>query len=72
MAQNSNFYIIFLHLFQELETEDPTEVPCTYSKRGTLSLTQRLKELDRLVLANREEELACSLKLNSLLDIIED
>ncbi|XP_060732789.1 germinal-center associated nuclear protein [Tachysurus vachellii] len=57
---------------QELETEDPSEVPCTYSKRGTLSLTQRLKELDRLVLANREEELACSLKLNSLLDIIED
>ncbi|TSK92908.1 Germinal-center associated nuclear protein [Bagarius yarrelli] len=54
------------------ETEDPAEMPSTYRKKGPVSLSQRLKDLDRLVLANREEELACSFKLNSLLEIIKD
>ncbi|KAI5628091.1 germinal-center associated nuclear protein [Silurus asotus] len=57
---------------QEAEIEDPAAVASANRKRGPVSLTQRLKELNRLVIANREEELACSLKLNSLLEIIED
>lgn len=57
---------------QDPETEDPVEVPSIHRKKGPISLTQQLKELDRLVLANQEEDLACSFKLNSLLEIIED
>lgn len=57
---------------QDPETEDPVDVPSTYRKKRPISLTQQLKELDRHVLANREEDLACNLKLNSLLEIIED
>ncbi|XP_030643492.1 germinal-center associated nuclear protein [Chanos chanos] len=37
-----------------------------------VSIAKRLKDLDRLISANREEELACCLKLSSLLDIVED
>lgn len=66
-----SLYLIYLYLFQEADTEDPAEVPSTYRKKGPVSLTQQLKELDRLVLANQEEERACSLKLNSLLEIVE-
>lgn len=75
IAQYSSYFcvnLISLHLFQDPETEDPVEVPSTYRKKGPISLTQQLKELDRLVLANQEEDLACSFKLNSLLEIIED
>ncbi|XP_036400726.1 germinal-center associated nuclear protein [Megalops cyprinoides] len=41
-------------------------------RSAPMSVAQRLKELDRLILASRGEELACGLHLNSLLDIVED
>ncbi|XP_026851591.2 LOW QUALITY PROTEIN: germinal-center associated nuclear protein [Electrophorus electricus] len=60
-------------LKQGIETDDPAEkVPATCRKHAPLSLTQRLEELERLILINQEEEMACSLKINSLLEIIED
>ncbi|XP_074551191.1 germinal-center associated nuclear protein isoform X2 [Halichoeres trimaculatus] len=37
-----------------------------------VSMTWRLKELQQKIMASREEELACSLKLNSLLSIVDD
>ncbi|XP_010878121.2 germinal-center associated nuclear protein [Esox lucius] len=58
---------------QEADLEDPLEkVGRDWFKGAPISMTQRLKELDSLLLASREEELACSLKLNSLLHIVED
>lgn len=76
IAQYSSYFhinSISLNLFQEQETEDLAVEPFTYyRKKGPVSLTQKLKELNRLVLSNQEEELACSLKLNSLLEIVED
>ncbi|XP_076858543.1 germinal-center associated nuclear protein [Brachyhypopomus gauderio] len=59
------------------EAEDPDdpaekEVPSTCRKQAPLSLTQRLEELDRLILMNQEEDMAYKLKLNSLLEIVED
>ncbi|XP_053352443.1 germinal-center associated nuclear protein [Clarias gariepinus] len=54
------------------QTEDPAEVTLPYRKKGHMPLTEQLKELDRLVLASREEERACSLKLNSLFEIVDD
>ncbi|XP_021434900.2 germinal-center associated nuclear protein isoform X2 [Oncorhynchus mykiss] len=58
---------------QEAESEDPLEkAERDWLKGAPVSMAQRLKELDRLLLASREEELACGLKLNSLLNIVED
>ncbi|XP_072541729.1 germinal-center associated nuclear protein [Salminus brasiliensis] len=60
-------------LTQDIETGDLAEkVPSSCRKVAPASLTQQLEELDRLIKANREEELACSLKLKGLLEIIED
>uniref|UniRef100_A0A6Q2X0U9 Germinal-center associated nuclear protein n=1 Tax=Esox lucius TaxID=8010 RepID=A0A6Q2X0U9_ESOLU len=57
----------------DADLEDPLEkVGRDWFKGAPISMTQRLKELDSLLLASREEELACSLKLNSLLHIVED
>lgn len=75
IAQYSSYFhinSISLNLSQEQETEDLAVEPFTYRKKGPVSLTQKLKEFNRLVLSNQEEELACSLKLNSLLEIVED
>ncbi|KAL4635621.1 germinal-center associated nuclear protein [Arapaima gigas] len=41
-------------------------------KRTRVSMAQRLQKLEQLISASREEELACQLKLSSLLDIVED
>nr|XP_023665832.1 germinal-center associated nuclear protein isoform X1 [Paramormyrops kingsleyae] len=39
---------------------------------AAISMTWRLQELEQLISANREEELACELKLSCLLDIVDD
>ncbi|KAL0964023.1 hypothetical protein UPYG_G00317270 [Umbra pygmaea] len=58
---------------QEVDLEDPQEKARRHSLKGApISLAERLKEMDRLLLVSREEELACSLKLNSLLNIVDD
>ncbi|KAI4878707.1 hypothetical protein NFI96_013487 [Prochilodus magdalenae] len=60
-------------LAQEMKTGDLVEkIPNICRKDAPVSLTQQLAELDRLIAANREEELACSLKLKGLLEIVED
>ncbi|XP_027138252.1 germinal-center associated nuclear protein isoform X2 [Larimichthys crocea] len=41
-------------------------------KATPVSMTQRLKELERQILASQEEELACRLKLSGLLSIVDD
>ncbi|CAI5656694.1 unnamed protein product [Oreochromis niloticus] len=53
------------------EPDDPSE---KVTRRNTApeSLTWRLKELERQILASQEEELACRLKLSGMLSIVDD
>ncbi|KAJ8247072.1 hypothetical protein GJAV_G00258440 [Gymnothorax javanicus] len=44
----------------------------SFLKSRPVSVSQRLKELHRLISVNQSEELACGLHLNSLLEIVED
>lgn len=44
----------------------------TRRKTAPESLTWRLKELERQILASQEEELACRLKLSGMLSIVDD
>uniref|UniRef100_A0A8C7PY41 Germinal-center associated nuclear protein n=1 Tax=Oncorhynchus mykiss TaxID=8022 RepID=A0A8C7PY41_ONCMY len=61
------------NIMAPIQSEDPLEkAERDWLKGAPVSMAQRLKELDRLLLASREEELACGLKLNSLLNIVED
>ncbi len=43
-----------------------------WPKAAPVSMTWRLKDLERQILASQEEELACRLKLNGLLGIVDD
>uniref|UniRef100_A0A8C9RYG3 Germinal-center associated nuclear protein n=1 Tax=Scleropages formosus TaxID=113540 RepID=A0A8C9RYG3_SCLFO len=43
-----------------------------WPKGVPVSIAQRLRVLEQLISASREEEVACGLKLSSLLDIVED
>ncbi|KAJ8012892.1 hypothetical protein DPEC_G00047600 [Dallia pectoralis] len=57
----------------QVDLEDPLEkAEFDWLKDAPVSMTQRLKELNSLLFASREEELVCRLKLNSLLNIVED
>ncbi|XP_024661247.2 germinal-center associated nuclear protein [Maylandia zebra] len=53
------------------EPDDPLE-KVTRRKTAPESLTWRLKELERQILASQEEELACRLKLSGMLSIVDD
>ncbi|XP_041806149.1 germinal-center associated nuclear protein isoform X2 [Chelmon rostratus] len=58
-------------LTQESEPDDPSD-KADWPKSTPVSMSWRLKELERQILASQEEELACRLKLNGLLSIVDD
>ncbi|KAM3862155.1 germinal-center associated nuclear protein [Diretmus argenteus] len=58
-------------LTQESETHAPAE-KANGTKIRPVSMARRLKELEQQILASKEEELVCSLKLNGMLSIIDD
>lgn len=61
-----------VHPTKGITASDTSGVSTAHRKSESMSLTQRMEELDRLILVNHEEELACSLKLNSLFEMVED
>ncbi|XP_042351006.1 germinal-center associated nuclear protein [Plectropomus leopardus] len=56
---------------QEPEPDDLSD-KAEESKIVPVSMSWRLKELERQILASKEEELACRLKLSGLLSIVDD
>ncbi|KAM9347509.1 germinal-center associated nuclear protein [Symphorus nematophorus] len=56
---------------QEPEPDDLSD-KADWPKTTPVSMTWRMKELERQILASQEEELACRLKLNGLLSIVDD
>uniref|UniRef100_A0A3B4XWI0 Germinal-center associated nuclear protein n=1 Tax=Seriola lalandi dorsalis TaxID=1841481 RepID=A0A3B4XWI0_SERLL len=61
--------ILFVVIFQE--SDDPSE-KADWPKTVPVSMAWRLKELHRQIVASQEEEMACRLKLNGLLNIVDD
>lgn len=57
--------------FQESEPDELSE-KADWPKTAPVSMAWRLKELEQQILASQEEELACRLKLNGLLSIVDD
>ncbi|XP_029386874.1 germinal-center associated nuclear protein isoform X2 [Echeneis naucrates] len=53
------------------EPEDVSE-EASWPKPVPVSMSWRLKELERQIVASQEEELSCTLKLRSLLSIVDD
>ncbi|XP_023278966.1 LOW QUALITY PROTEIN: germinal-center associated nuclear protein [Seriola lalandi dorsalis] len=53
------------------ESDDPSE-KADWPKTVPVSMAWRLKELHRQIVASQEEEMACRLKLNGLLNIVDD
>ncbi|XP_076603708.1 germinal-center associated nuclear protein [Chaetodon auriga] len=58
-------------LTQEPESDDLSD-KADGPKTTPLSMSWRLKELERQILASQEEEMACRLKLSGLLSIVDD
>uniref|UniRef100_UPI003AAB6F8D germinal-center associated nuclear protein n=1 Tax=Centroberyx gerrardi TaxID=166262 RepID=UPI003AAB6F8D len=56
---------------QEAEPDEPSE-KAAWPKTAPVSMTRRLKELERQILSSQEEELACRLKLSGLMSIVDD
>ncbi|XP_023147479.2 germinal-center associated nuclear protein [Amphiprion ocellaris] len=56
---------------QKADPEEQLE-KAAQPKTTPVSLTWRMKELERQILASQEEELACRLKLSGLLSIVDD
>ncbi|MEQ2308541.1 hypothetical protein AMECASPLE_029200, partial [Ameca splendens] len=56
---------------QKPELDERVDGP-SWSKPPPVPLARRLKDLERQIVAGREEELACRLKLSGLLSIVDD
>ncbi|KAM4608580.1 germinal-center associated nuclear protein [Polymixia lowei] len=58
-------------LTQEAKPDEPA-VKAAWPRSTPVSMTRRMKEIERQILASQEEELACRLKLSGLLSIVDD